>query len=193
MTSGFTGPNRRKNYTQTRTGILQLGETMKIKSAVLAVLFCALSALSHAQATDQRLMTDTEYKIFLSQVEVELPKWQSTLKSIDLEKAPHLPYSQGKSIEDSQIVALTEVDNLRAFISLQRRKRTVQGELGIMMFLNNLLDESEEIMWRGAVNGLPSSPLDHLDQYGPEINEFSKTLFTDIQERVSILEKSTCP
>ena len=64
--------------------------------------------------------------------------------------------------------------------------------LMLMMFLNHLFDESQEIMWRGAMNGLPSAPRKHIENYSPEINEFSGMIYADVQEKVSLLEKKSC-
>ena len=153
-------------------------------------LLCASSALSQAQPSDSKLMSDADYKVFLSRIETDLPKWEAAYKSIDLEKAPQLSYSAGKSIADFQTVGLTEIDNIRTFIYMQRRKRTVQGELALMMFLNSLFDEGEEIVSREVLAGVT---LSNLETYAPEMSTFSKDLFVDIQERVALLEKGVCP
>ena len=157
------------------------------------LVFSVFWSASRAQTTtDPKIMNPIEYKAFLSQIEAQLPKWQSTIQSVTLENTQHMPYSQGKLIEDAQIVALNEIDNLRAYIGLERRKRTLDGELMLMMFLNHLFDESQEIMWRGAMNGLPSAPRKHIENYSPEINEFSGMIYADVQEKVSLLEKKSC-
>ena len=131
-------------------------------------------------------MSDADYKTFLSQVEAALPKWETAYESIDLEKAPQLSYLAGKSIEDSKIVGLTEIDNIRTFIHFQRSKRSVKGELQLMVLLNTLFDDGEEIVGFEVVSGLT---LSNLEKYAPEMSTFSKDLFVDIQERVHYLKK----
>jgi hypothetical protein len=84
-------------------------------------LLCVSSAVSQTQSTDPRLMSDADYKTFLSQVETALPKWETELKGIDLEKVPQLPYPVGKSIADSQTIGLMEIGNIRTFIHSQRQ------------------------------------------------------------------------
>lgn len=154
------------------------------------ILFFACCAVSRAQATDPRLMTDAEYRNRLLQIEAELPKWETAFRSIDPEKIPQLPYSVGKSIEDSQTVGLTEIDNIRDFISMQRRKRTVYGELALKGFLDSLFDMEEEIVWREAIMGQgPTS----LEKYGPQISAFAADIGIDAMARVELLEKRPCP
>lgn len=162
----------------------------RIFTGVILFLLCASSAVSQAPISNPRLMSDADYKVFLSRIETALPKWEAAYKSIDLEKAPQLSYSTGKSIADLQTVGLTEIDNIRTFIYFQRHKRSVQGELALMMFLNTLFDEGEEIVFREVMSGLTLSTL---DKHGLEISTFSKDLFIDIQARVQLLEKGTCP
>ena len=71
-----------------------------VKAFSVALLVLLMSAAvsaqsstgSHTHVTDERLMTDADYKIFLLQVEAVLPKWETQLKSIDLEKVPQISY-----------------------------------------------------------------------------------------------------
>lgn len=172
----------------------QKGDYMQ-KIVTLGALFLVCTGIANSQTpkVDPFLITDARYAALLSQIKDELPKWQATLKSINLENPSSLPYSQGKSIADDRTVALTEIDGLRAYIILERGGRTIAGELMLMTYLNHLFEESQEIMWRGAVNGLPPLPLKQIDQYGPEIKGFSESLFGDIHERVYDLEKRNCP
>ena len=60
-----------------------------LSSALIAIL-CTFGIVSQAQSNDNRLMTDADYKTFLSQVEAVLPKWETALKGIDLERVPRL-------------------------------------------------------------------------------------------------------
>lgn len=164
----------------------------KILAIAVFSLLCVPCALSQSKSVNTEVMSDAEYKIFLSQIEIRLPKWQLALKSIDPEKAPHLSYSQGKAITDAQTVALTEIDALHGDILLQHFKRTLDGEFSLMMLLHHLFDESREVMWRGAMNGLPSGPLQQIDEYGPQINSMSNKILEDIQGRVRINGEKPC-
>jgi hypothetical protein len=135
-------------------------------------------------------MTDADYKTFLSQVEAVLPKWETALKGIDLERVPRLSYSVGKSIADSQTVGLTEIDNIRTFIFMQRRKRTVYGELALKGFLDSLFEMGDEIVWREAIMGLN---LTGLEKCAPELSALAMRITNDAMARVEQLEKGTCP
>ena len=137
----------------------------KILFVALFVFLSVSSAVCQTQSADIKTMSDADYKTFLLQVEAALPKWETSFKSINLDKTPNLSYSVGKSIADSQIVALTEIDNLHTFIHFQQRKRTVYGELA----------------------------LSDLEKYGPQMSVFSARVGFDAMERVRLLEKGTCP
>jgi len=155
---------------------------LRILTVVTFFLLCA----SVSQAQSPNLMSDAEYKAFLSQVEAVLPKWETALKGIDLEK---VPYSIGKPIADSQTLGLTEVDNIRTFIHLQRQKRTVYGEVALKGFMDSLFDMGEEIVWREAIMGVTLSTL---DKYGADLSALNMRLSADAMERVDMLEKGTC-
>jgi hypothetical protein len=162
----------------------------KIFAVVTLFLLCVSSAVSQTQSADPRLMSDADYKVFLSKVEAELPKWETELKGINLEKAPQLPYPVGKSIADSQTVGLMEIDNIRTAIHSQRQKRTVYGELAIKGCLDSLFDMAEEIVWSESIEGVT---LTSLEKYGPELSTLNMRLATDAMARVQLLEKGTCP
>jgi len=146
--------------------------------------------MCQAQANDKRLMTDVEYKTFLVQVETELPKWETTLKRIDLEKLPQISYSQGKSIADNRDICLMEIGNIRTSIVMQRNKRTVYGELALKGYLNSLNDVGEDIVWAEVLNGLT---LTNIEKYVPELGSLIMRLGNDVLARVALLEKGTCP
>jgi len=162
----------------------------KILFVALFVFLSVSSAVCQTQSADIKTMSDADYKTFLLQVEAALPKWETSFKSINLDKTPNLSYSVGKSIADSQIVALTEIDNLHTFIHFQQRKRTVYGELALKGFLDSLYDMAEQILWRETLNGLT---LSDLEKYGPQMSVFSARVGFDAMERVRLLEKGTCP
>jgi hypothetical protein len=167
------------------------GDSMpKIFALVALFLLCVSSAVSQTQPADLRLMSDADYKAFLSQVETALPKWETDLKNIDLGKVPQLPYSLGKSITNSQTVGLMEIDNIRTLIHSQREKRTVYGELALKGCLDSLYDMAEEIVWNETIMGVT---LTSLEKYGPELSTLTMRIATDAMARVQLLEKGTCP
>ena len=113
--------------------------------AALLLLLGTLSAVSQAQPADTRLMSDPDFKAFLLQVEVALPKWEKDLKSIDAEKVGQISYSRGKSFLDQRDLGLTEISNIRLYISKQRVKRTVSGEL-VWCLINRVVYTSRLIL-----------------------------------------------
>jgi hypothetical protein len=167
------------------------GDPMSRIFAVVALfLLCVSNSVSQTPSSNPRLMSDADYKTFLSQVETALPMWESDLKNIDLEKVPQLPYPVGKSIADSKTVGLMEIDNIRTLIHSQRVKRTVYGELALKGCLDSLYDMAEEIVWSEAIEGVT---LTSLEKYGPELSTLNMRLATDAMARVQLLEKGACP
>jgi hypothetical protein len=163
---------------------------MKTRFAAFVVLVSAFTVVSHAQVNDKRLMTDADYKTFLPQVEGALPKWETALKNIDLEKVPQISYSQGKRIVDHRDLALSEIANIRLYVAKQRAKRTVSGELALKGFLDSLFDNGEEIVWEEDYSGLT---LTVLEKYAPELSALIIRIGNDVFARVDLLERSTCP
>jgi hypothetical protein len=129
------------------------------------------------------------YKTFLLQVEAAIPKWETELKNIDLEKVPQISYSRGKSIVDQRDLGLVEVSNIRTYIALQQHKRSVSGELALFGFLQSLYDIGQEIVWEEDFSGLT---LTHFEKYAPELSSLEIRINNDAMARVALLEKSTC-
>jgi hypothetical protein len=157
---------------------------------VFIVLLCAFCAVGHAQAKDKRLMTDADFKAFLLQVEAALPKWETALKNIDLEKVPQISYSRGKSIADQRDLGLMEIGNIRVTVARLRVKRTVSGELALLGFMQSLFDIGEEIVWEEDFSGLT---LTSLEKYAPELSALEIRIGNDVYARIALLEKGTCP
>jgi len=158
---------------------------LRILTVVTFFLLCA----SVSKAQSPYLMSDADYKVFLSQVEAVLPTWEKQLRGIDLEKVPQISYTLGKSITNSQTLSLTEVDNIRTYIQFQREKRTVYGELALRSFMDQLFDDGEQIVWYESLIG---TNLTSLDKYAADLSALSGRLGTDAMERVDMLEKGTC-
>jgi hypothetical protein len=158
---------------------------LRILTVVTFFLLCA--SVGQAQSSD--LMSDADYKVFLSQVEAVLHQWEAQLRGIDLEKTPQIPYTLGKSITDSQTVALTEVDNIRTYIHFQREKRTVYGELALRTFMGQLFEDGGQIVWYETLIG---AHLTNLDKYEADLSALIARLATDAMERVRVLEQGNC-
>ena len=162
----------------------------RILSAMAVVFFCAIAVQGQTPTTDKRLMTDDDFKGFLTQVETALPKWETEFKNIDVEKAPQISYSQGKSIMDSRTLGLVETDNIRLYLLKLRAKRTVLGELAPSGFLRSLFDVEGDILREEDFAGLT---LTHLEKDAPQLSALVIRIANDVNARVALLEKGSCP
>jgi hypothetical protein len=178
-------------YTNPHCGLAYILAGMnRTLSAMVVVFFFAITAQSQAQTADNRLMTDADFKAFLIQVETALPKWETALKNIDLEKVPQISYSKGKSIIDQRDLGLMEIANIRVYLPKLRAKRTVTGELALSGFMQSLFDIGEEIVWEEDFSGLT---LTHLEKEAPEFSALEIRIGNDVNARVALLEKGLCP
>jgi hypothetical protein len=143
-----------------------------------------------AQASDNKLMTDADYRAFLLRVEVALPIWETALKGIDPEKDSRISYALGKAIVDEKNLSLIEVGNVRQFVAKQRVKRTVYGELALHGFLESLYSAMGDLVTLEIAGGLT---LSNLEKYAPEIGALTGSIANDVFARVALLEKGTCP
>ena len=153
------------------------------------LLLCVPCALSQPKSTDVRLMSDTDYKSLLLQIETELPRLEVMLKNINDNTVSQISYSAGKSILDQRNVGLMQISDIRDFINMQRRKRTTYGELALKGFLDSLFNAELQIMWSESANGLT---LSDFDKYAPQMDAFSARIGIDALARVQLLEKGTC-
>ncbi len=165
---------------------------MAMRSVGVAFLFALVMPIAAyaTQVNDKRLMSDADCKAFLLQVEATLPKWETALKNIDLEKVPQISYSRGKSIADHRDLGLMEIGNIRVAVAKLRVKRTVSGELALLGFMQSLFDVGEEIVWEEDFSGLT---LTSLEKYAPELSALEIRIGNDVNVRVALLEKGTCP
>jgi hypothetical protein len=159
-------------------------------SVALVVLSFTFCAHGQAQSNDKRLMTDAEYKTYLHQVEDALPKWETDLKNIDLEKVPQISYSTGKLIVDQRDLCSIQIGYIRDRIAKQTVKRTVSGELSLYNHIQSLRTTWETIVMLEATNNLT---LTHLEKYLPGFSELEMRIGNDVIARVALLEKNTCP
>jgi|SRR5271165_3963373 len=144
---------------------------------------------NQAQDSDKGL-SDADFKTFLSQVELALPKWETALKNIDPGKDERISYTLGQSIVDKRDLGLTEVGNIRLYVAKQRVKRTVSGELTLFAFLQSLYDLMGDVVGLEVAAGLAISSL---EKFAPELGALSGRIGNDVYARVALLEKGTCP
>ena len=96
---------------------------MKSILAVTTMLICSSFAIGQTQTSDKRLISDADFRTVLSQVETTLSALEAQLKGIDLDKAPQISYSRGKSIEAQRELGLMEIDIIRKDVSKLQVKR----------------------------------------------------------------------
>jgi hypothetical protein len=160
------------------------------QNVIFVVFLCAFGVVSQAQVNDKRLMSDADYKTFLLQVEVALPKWEMALKNIDPEKDSEIPYSLGKSIVENRDVGLMEIGEIRIRVAKLRVKRTVSDELALYNFLQSLHDSIDE---EGAIEAIANLTLSDLKKFASELSALRMRIGNDVIARVALLEKGTCP
>ncbi|MFI5110806.1 MAG: hypothetical protein ACHP78_18445, partial [Terriglobales bacterium] len=136
-----------------------------------------------------RLMTDAEYKSFLSEVDGKLPEWEAALKKIDPAKAD-TSYAVGEKIVQYRDLALMQVGYAREFVAKQRVKRTVSGELALEGFLRGVFDTMGSVIVIETSAGITLSTL---ETFAPQISKLLGSISNDVTARVELLEKGTCP
>jgi hypothetical protein len=135
-------------------------------------------------------MNGSEYRQFLQQVDALLPQIEAELKGIDLSAFPQLSYANGKFISDQRELALREVEYSRLWVSKQRIKRSISGELALKGFLDSLWGLEGDIIWTEDFTGLH---LTHLEMFAPEFGQLQIQIANDVIERVALMEKGVCP
>lgn len=159
-----------------------------VLSIAIVMLSCVFCESGQAQANDKRLMSGAEYKTYLHQVEAEIPKWETELKSIDLEKVPQISYSTGKLIVDQRDLCLMQIGYICNRVAKEAVKRTVSGELSLYMHIQSLWSTWETIGDLEIANNLTFT---HLEKYRPEFSELEIRIANDVIARVELLEKNT--
>jgi hypothetical protein len=142
-----------------------------------------------AHATDDRLMSDADYKSFLSEVEGKLPEWEAALKKVDPAKSD-ASYAVGEKIVEFRDLALREVGYVRQYVAKQRGKRTVSGELALEGFLRGVYDTMDSVV---AIESSARLTLSHLENFAPPIGKLVISIGNDVTARVELLEKGNCP
>jgi hypothetical protein len=156
---------------------------------VLPLLVLSVISVMPALAADNHLMSDADYKSFLTEVEAKLPAWEAALKRIDPAKTS-ASYTVGKEIVYYRNLAMREIDYVRQSLAKQRAKHTVSGELSLDGFLRGVYDAMSSVVAMEVAGGVTAS---NLDSYFAEIGGLNMRIGNDVQARVELLEKGTCP
>jgi hypothetical protein len=152
-------------------------------------LCCARAVAQDAKSASPRLMTRTQYADFLDRADSNLRAFEEALKGIDPAKF-NTSYAAGALIVKNRDEALRNAGYAHALIMEQRAKRTLSGELALSTLLQALivLSAAEEMTEMAAE--LKSSGL---NTYVTEIGAAVTQLTDDLQGRIELLEKNTCP
>jgi len=163
---------------------------MKSAHILLLVFLSGLGAATKGYATDTRLMTDAEYKTFLSDVDSKLPVWEAALKKVDPAKSD-ASYAVGEKVVQFRDLAPMQIQNARQFVAKQRIRRTVSGELALESFLRGIFDSTDSMMITEVSAGVTLSA--ELDAFAPQISKLEVLISNDVIARVELLEKGACP
>lgn len=163
---------------------------MKIAHILLLVFLSGLGDATKTYAADARLMTDAEYKSFLSEVDSKLPVWEAALKKVDPAKSD-ASYAVGEKVVQFRDLGLMQVGYARQFVAKQRIKRTVSGDLALEGFLRGIFDSMDSMMITEVSAGVTISA--DLDAFAPQISKLEISISNGVTARVKLLEKGTCP
>jgi hypothetical protein len=118
-----------------------------------------------------------------------LPEWEAELRKIDPAKTS-ASYTVGKDIVDYRNLALREIDYVRQSLAKQRAKHTVSGELSLDAFLRGVYDAMSSVVAMEVAGGITAS---NLDSTSLRLGKLNGRISNDVQARVELLEKRTCP
>ncbi len=164
---------------------------MKAVLALADILICSSFAAAQTQMSDKRLLSDSDFRAVLSQVETTLTSWETQLKGIDLDKAPQISYSRGKSIEAQRDFGLMEIDIIRKEVSKLRVKRSASGELALEESLDTFFDSTA--LWESTDDFASLVHFDDSVKAGLDAGMLVTRIGNDVQARVEMLEKGACP
>ena len=162
----------------------------RILMPIVLFFLCLTNADSQTQKTDSRLMTDAQYKVFLSQLAVVLPRLEAAFQNLKPENDPKISYSIGQIITENRVVGLMQIDDIRTEIEKQRQKRTVLGEVTLNSFVQELYDSMES---ETGAEAIANVSLSHFEKFIPEMSSIGIRIGNDSIARVQLLEKHTCP
>lgn len=157
-----------------------------MRSRIIFVFLWVFSVIAGAQTKDGRLMTDTEYKSLLSEVDAKLPEWRDAFKRIDPAKT-NLPYALGQKLVLYRDIGLMQVDGATNQTKQELVKHSVTRELRLHAFLQGIYDSMQAMLVYDPYLDL------RVEKYAPELGGFIGKIASDSDARVELLEKGTCP
>ncbi len=159
----------------------------------MRILLCgflaALLSATQALATDARLMSDSQFKRFLTQVESKLPEWEKSLKKVD-PATTNISYASGEMIIKMRDVGLMEVGYVRQSLAKLRVKRTVSEEHHLEGCIRGVYDAMDSVV---ALEVATGTSLSTLENYAPETSKLVILIANDVTARVELLERGSCP
>jgi len=164
---------------------------MKAALPLVAMLICSSFAAAQTEISDKRLMSDADFRTVVKQVETTLTALETQFKGIDLDKVPQISYSRGKSIEAQRDLGLMEIDIVRKEVLKLRVKRSVSGELALEKSLDTLFYSTA--LWESADDFRSLAHFDDSVRAGLDAGMLVTRIGNDVQARVEMLEKGTCP
>lgn len=83
------------------------------------------------------LMSDSEFVLFLRQLDTAVLQWQAQLKNMDV-KSVDLDPQDGKELQRSHDLCLRSLQNTREEVQTLTEKQTLRGDLLLLVDLNDL-------------------------------------------------------
>jgi hypothetical protein len=168
----------------------------RMRFGVFLCLFACFAVLTPLAAVsaqsignnDSHQMNAAEYSKHLDRIDVDLGKWEASLRKIDPGKGDP-SYTVGKQIADNLRLALMQVVDTRSFINRERIRRTIYGELALGQLLTSLNEDFNLLAFEGAFNDLS---VETVSDYAKEIGFLQMRLMNDAMRRVEQLEAGKC-
>jgi hypothetical protein len=154
------------------------------------ILLSGISAASQTKSDSTGIISDSDFKTFLSQVETALPKWEAALKNINPEQNSQISYALGNTMVQNRSIGLAEIPSIRIYIAKLRSKRTVSGELTLSGLLRSVYDCMD---YETTLEAIANLKLTDLEKFAPEFSAITLRIANDVIARVALLEKGTCP
>jgi hypothetical protein len=153
---------------------------------LLSPLLLVVCSVVRLDASDARLMTDTEYKTFLVELEAELPQWEQALKGVDPAKTS-TSYAVGKRTVQYRDIGLMAIEGVSNLSKQERSRRSVTREFLLRGSLEGVMNAMEAVLISDPSVAVP------LESYAPELSRLNLKLANDLLARVELLERGTCP
>jgi hypothetical protein len=152
-------------------------------------LVAVLCSIAQAQNHETKLMNPAEYKGFLDAVEMELPRVESALKTVDPART-NVSYTTGTQIVQFRDLCLKQIGWTLEYAAKERAKHTVSGEFALEGFLRGVFDNLDAIGQFAQPAGLSTADI---DKQAPVVSSMLIRISNDLVQRIELLEKGTCP